>query len=311
MGNSRSPHRRHQRRIFAIALGSALTVAAFAIPTTAIVDFSVSNGQGQSITGAGGRRVMTANGLEFTITPKPGVGVKFTDTPGGLTAVAKGEVTGRMVPGAGKASAPQMDLVTSPKAITVTKSAESGSSTVIGDSGVVKWTKVGYDVDVKGNVVMTSEDKKLARSFRATGGRATVRFEDDKSRKTPAGGNGLDSVIDATLTERVKIDVQLAANPGLNQEKGSYVATGDKLVLGPRGTQRTLTLTGNITISGAGAQTGTVSGATKLILTLNSKNEIVGEEIIGDETAGVPLTTIIPLPPPGKATGKGAGGGAA
>ena len=212
-----------------------------------------------------------------------------------------------MVPGAGKASAPQMDLVTSPKAITVTKSADSGSSTLIGDSGVVKWTKVGYDVDVKGNVVLTSEDKKLARSFRATGGRANVRFEDDKTRKTPVtGGNGLDSVIDATLNDRVKIDVQLAANPGLNQEKGSYIATGDKLVLGPRGTQRKLTLTGNITISGAGAQTGTVSGATKLILTLNIKNEIVGEEIIGDESTGVPLTTIIPLP----RSGKGAGGGA-
>lgn len=277
------------------------------MPPRAIVDFTVSNGQGQSITGAGGRRVVTASGLEFTITPKPGVGVRFTDTPGGLSAVAKGDVTGRMVPGAGKASAPQMDLVTSPKAITVTKSADSGSSTLIGDSGVVKWTKVGYDVDVKGNVVMTSEDKKLARSFRATAGRANVRFEDDKTRKTPAtGGNGLDSVIDATLNDRVKIDVQLAANPGLNQEKGSYIATGDKLVLGPRGTQRKLTLTGNITISGAGAQTGTVSGATKLILTLNSKNEIVGEEIIGDESTGVPLTTIIPLP----RSGKGAGGGA-
>ena len=157
-----------------------------------------------------------------------------------------------------------------------------------------------YDADLTGKVVLTTSNSQLGQNVVANGDRGTVSF--DQTVKE----SGLASLAAATLVGSVRVQLKLAAIPNV-QDAGNYLATGDKLVLGPRGATRTLTLTGDIKISGdSSEQSGTVTGATRLILTLNDKGEVIGEEIVGDEATGKQISTVIPTPkPPTKKSGGG------
>ena len=224
----------------------------------------------------------------------------FEDTPAGLRAVAQGKLDGVIQPAAKKGEKAQLKSARTSAPVVITKTVATGASSAAGDAAVVTRTDTGYDTELTGKVLLTSSDSKLGQNVVANGNRGQVSF--DQTTK----GSGLEALAAATLVGAVKVQLKLAAIPNV-QEAGSYVATGDKLVLGPRGETRTLTLTGDIKISGdANDQGGTVTGATKLILTLNPKGEIVGEEIIGDEAAGKPMSTVIPTKKP--PTKKGGGG---
>lgn len=262
--------------------------------------FTVSNNAGVTITGAGGSRRKTADGLVFSIAPKPGVGVIFEDTTAGLRAVAKGNLDGLILPATKKGEKSQLKSARASSPIVITKTVPTGSSTAAGNAAVVTRTGAGYDADLTGTVVLTSSDSKLGQNLVANGDRGSVSFDQG------AKGSGINSMAAATLAGSVRVQLKLAAIPNV-QEAGNYVATGDKLVLGPRGETRTLTLTGEIKITGdSSEQSGTVTGATRLVLTLNSKGEVIGEEIVGDEATGKQISTVIPTTKP--PTKKGGGG---
>ena len=262
--------------------------------------FTVSNNAGVTITGGGGSRRKTAEGLAFSISPKPGVGVIFEDTQAGLKAVTQGNLDGLILPATKKGEKAQLKSARTLSPVVITKTVPNGSSTASGNSAVVTRAGAGYDADLTGKVILTSTDSQLGQNLVANGDRGSVSFDQG------ANGSGLNSLAAATLAGSVRVQLKLAAIPNV-QDAGNYVATGDKLVLGPRGATRTLTLTGDIKISGdSNEQSGTVTGATRLILTLNSKGEVIGEEIVGDESTGKQISTVIPTTkPPVK---KGGGG---
>ena len=270
--------------------------------TAAGRSFTVSNNAGVTITGGGGSRRQTADGLAFTISPKPGVGVIFEDTKSGIRAVAQGNLDGVIQPATKKGEKAQLRSAQTGSPIVVNKTVVTGSSSAAGNKAVVTRASGGYDVNLTGLVVLTSTDSKLGQNVVANGDRGTVVFDQENK------ASGFESLVSATLVGSVKVQLKLIAIPDV-QEAGNYTATGDKLILGPRGATRTLTLTGDIKISGdASEQNGTVTGATRLILTLNAKGEIIGEEIVGDEPAGKPMKTVIPAKkPPVKSTTGGGG----
>ena len=262
--------------------------------------FTVSNNAGVTITGGGGSRRKTADGLAFSVSPKPGVGVIFEDTKAGLRAVAQGSLDGIILPATKKGEKAQLKSARTSSPIVITKTVPTGASTASGNSAVVTRAGANYDADLTGKVVLTTSNSQLGQNVVANGDRGTVSF--DQTVKE----SGLASLAAATLVGSVRVQLKLAAIPNV-QDAGNYLATGDKLVLGPRGATRTLTLTGDIKISGdSSEQSGTVTGATRLILTLNDKGEVIGEEIVGDEATGKQISTVIPTPkPPTKKSGGG------
>lgn len=129
-----------------------------------------------------------------------------------------------------------------------------------------------------GPVTIASENANQRRTLNASGQSAVVTLD-------PIPISGRDPLRTAILDGNVHIKVVQAAAEG--SAGGSYVADGDHLVLDNANHPKTLTLTGNIHVTSSGAADADVTGATKIVVTLNDQGEMESVEAIGEPTRTV------------------------
>lgn len=123
------------------------------------------------------------------------------------------------------------------------------------------------------------------------GGAVTIRSKDDAKRQTSVvtGNDGVvmvdpdakgqTAVRTATLSGPVKVDV--LQEPQADKPQAHYVATGDRLVYNNVSKPTTLTLSGNVKVTGASNFIGDTSGVDQAVITLNEKGEMTEVNMTG------------------------------
>jgi hypothetical protein len=233
---------------------------------------------------------------------------RLTQGPGGVTKVVVQGADGRPAYAAARSQGLEMFAQKTLSVQTVPNRAQRGSSTIqsaqatgsvrtvrtVGSNNSKEVTEVlssGADYRVNGNqgvldldgpVTINNSNSAQRRTLVATGRSAQAILD-----PTSTGPNA-DPLRTATLQGAVKIVVAQAASTGA--EAGStYTATGDRLVVNNASNPPTLTLTGNLNIIGSSDESGsgTVTGATRAVITLNARREMETVSLEGEPTRTV------------------------
>ncbi len=157
------------------------------------------------------------------------------------------------------------------------------------DSPAASYEAGTATLTASGGLTLTNTDKSAARSLTIRGANGTIGLTDVKAKAT--------GIEDATINGPVTMEMT-----GLRQEKDpktgkpikvSYTVTGrsDKLVYSA--SKRTVTLTGNVIVTGDDPMLGGDLRATRAVLTLDADGELVsvdfdgpGETVLKDKKGG-------------------------
>jgi len=248
-------------------------IGVVAMTAVAAAQFVANRGSIQLSASSGGYSADPSTGtVRYPMVGAPGRPVRVSDSQSGTTFTAATAMTVIVGSQQGKS---KVTSINAEGAVTFTRSDDRGGTTMTGSGAMYRSDNAEGDLTIAGPVAIRGTDSVAKRDYNATGSRLVARTTAIETAKGP------DSLYTAALAGPVRFE-------GTSVAGERIVATGDRLDIDNRRKPSTVTLTGNIKIvSTGGPNEGDVSGMSRLVITLNEKNEVATIEGTGNPTRTV------------------------